>query len=117
MGHGHAADPSPVRIVGRMISRCEGARSLPGLRRQMAFPRTARTTVAPPDAVSVHRAPMPATIGPPMAVPSGDAMTTAALRAASTLGRLAVVVIDWKSAYVSGTKGPYTRPPTAKQTR
>jgi hypothetical protein len=41
-----------------------------------------------------------------MAVPSGVATMRAALRAASRLGRLAVVVADWKSAYVRGMKGP-----------
>jgi hypothetical protein len=45
-------------------------------------------------------------MGPPIAVPSGEAMVSAALRAASTLGRFAVDVIDWNSAYVSGTNGP-----------
>jgi hypothetical protein len=56
--------------------------------------------------VSVHLAPRLATIGPPIAVPSGAATMSAALRAASTLGRFVVAVIDWKSAYVRGTKGP-----------
>jgi hypothetical protein len=37
-------------------------------------------------------------VGPPIAVPSGAATIRAALRAARTLGRFAVVVIDWKSA-------------------
>jgi hypothetical protein len=61
---------------------------------------------AAPEAASVQLAPMAATIGPPIAVPSGVATISAAPRAASTRGRFAVVVVDWKSAYVSGTKGP-----------
>jgi hypothetical protein len=48
--------------------------------------------------VSVEPAPRLATIGPPIAAPSGAATMSAALRAASTLDRLLVVVIDWKSA-------------------
>jgi hypothetical protein len=51
-----------------------------------------------PEKVSVQRVPTLATIGPPIAVPSGEATMRAALRAASTLGRFAVVVTDWKSA-------------------
>src|SRR5437764_4051474 len=62
--------------------------------RQAAVARAARRTVAPPDAVRVVRAPRAATIGPPIAVPRGEAMIRAALRAARTVGRLAVVVID-----------------------
>jgi hypothetical protein len=67
---------------------------------------TARRTVAAPEAVRVHLAPRLATIGPPTAVPSGAATMSAALRAASTLGRFVIVVLDWNSAYVRGTNGP-----------
>jgi hypothetical protein len=38
------------------------------------------------------------------------ATVSAALRAASTLGRFAVEVIDWKSAYVRGMKGRDAEP-------
>src|SRR4029453_13247044 len=75
----------------------------------------ARRTVAVPDAVSVQRAPRAAMSGPPIAVPSGVATMTAALRAASTLGRFFVVVIDWKRAEGSGTNAPDPTPPMAKQ--
>src|SRR5262249_20219869 len=103
---------SPLRVGRRDQQRCaaslrgDGARPRLGSGRQRAVATAAKRTVAPPEAESVQPAPMLPTIGPPIAVPSGVATISAALRAASTLGRLAVVVIDWKSAYVSGTKGP-----------
>jgi hypothetical protein len=76
----------------------------------MGVAMAARTTVAAPEALSVQPAPRLATIGPPIAVPSGVATVSAALRAASTLGRFAVEVIDWKSAYVRGMKGRDAEP-------
>src|SRR5262249_27295838 len=97
---------SPYQQRWAAICRADGAGPRLGFRRQTVVARDASRTVAPPETVSVQPAPMPATIGPPIAVPSGAAMMSAALRAASTLGRLAGVVIDWKSAYVIGTKGP-----------
>jgi len=84
----------------------DGADSWLRPRCQIGVAMAARRTVAAPEAVSVHLAPRLATIGSPIAVPSGAATMSAALRAASTLGRFVVVVIDWKSAYVRGTKGP-----------
>jgi hypothetical protein len=62
--------------------------------------------VAVPEAVRVEPAPSADTIGPPTAVPSGDARVITALRAARRLGRFAVVVSDWNNAYVSGRNGP-----------
>jgi hypothetical protein len=53
------------------------------------------TTVAMPDAVSVSAAPMLSTMGPPITMPNGVETSMRALRAARTLGRLAVVVEDW----------------------
>jgi hypothetical protein len=68
------------------------------LGRQTAVARAARSTVAAPEAVSVHRAPRLPTIGPSIAVPRGSATTSAALRATRTPGKFSVVVIDCKSA-------------------
>src|SRR5579862_25688 len=105
-----------IPLADTLQGDCEAARFLaahvettlmrPRPRCQIGVATAASKTVAAPDAVSVHLAPRPATSGPPIAVPSGAATISAALRAASTLGRFAVVVINWKSAYVCGMNGP-----------
>src|SRR5262249_61079955 len=89
-----AADPPPSGFWEKAGPPIDMRR-----RCQIGVATAARSTAAAPGGVSVRPAPSPATIGPPTAVPSGVATVSAALRAASTLGRFAVVVIDWESAY------------------
>src|SRR5262249_30458040 len=96
---GSAWSPAPGALRGAghhgparaqaALAGTSGSAGPGSLRRvQSVSAMTASAMVAAPEAVRVQAAPRVATMGPPVAVPSGLAIMTMALRAASTMGRL-----------------------------